>query len=306
MCANRRANEIISFTWLVLSLCLLFLVVAVPELRAQSKDEFDSYKIRLEGSWLYSQPSGSVEGSTESGAIDLKEQWGSKSSSSFAGKLDWRFTRKNHLYFIGVPFHRSNETILTRTIVFEGKTFEAGLTTQSNLDANMYGVGYQYDIIRRKHGHLGIAAQLNLFDINASFNAAAQVTGDGVHHAAVSASGSLMATIPVAGPEFRLYLTNSPRVFLDGQVFGMYFFGYGSYVSTAGSLGFSITKHVSLRAGYQMGSRLVISNDSSTRSNRPQVDSERSHRWTAILLLIGMMAFQSVPSVLPIPTKFHH
>jgi hypothetical protein len=85
-----------------------------------------------------------------------------------------------------------------------------------------------------------------------------------VHHAAVSASGSLQAPIPVAGPEFRLYLTNSPRVFIDGQVNGMYFFGYGSFVSAAGSLGFSITKHVARRAGYHLASHLVIHNDSST------------------------------------------
>jgi hypothetical protein len=189
---------------------------------------------------------------------------GFKSYSTFAGKLDWKFTRKNHLYFIGIPLNRSNETVLTRTIVYEGKTFEAGLSTRSELDATMYGFGYQYNIIRRKRGHLGIAAQFNLFDTYASINAAAQVTGDGVHHAAVSASGSLLAPIPVAGPEFRLYLTNSPRVFIDGQVNGMYFFGYGNFVSAAGALGFSINKHVAMRAGYHLASHLVIHNNSST------------------------------------------
>jgi hypothetical protein len=261
---NSHLNEVLGFKLLMVILCLLFLAVAVPELQAQSTNEFDSYKVRLEGYWIYSNPSGSVQGSADSGAIDLKGTLGFKSYSTFSGKLDWRFTRKNHLYFVGVPFNRSNETVLTRTVVFEGKTFEAGLTTQSSLDATMYGFGYQYDIIRRKRGHLGIAAQFNLFDTYASINAAAQVTGDGVHHAAVSASGSLLAPIPVAGPEFRLYLTNSPRVFLDGQVYGMYFFGYGSFVSTAGSLGLSITKHIGIKAGYQLGSRLVIKNDSST------------------------------------------
>jgi hypothetical protein len=261
---NSRAIGVLGSALLMAGMCLLFLVMVAPELKAQSTDDFDSYKVRLEGHWVYSNPSGSIEGSAENSAIDLKGTLGYKSYSTFAGKLDWKFTRKNHLYFVGIPFNRSHETVLTRTIVFEGKTFQAGLTTHSNLDANMYGIGYQYDIIRRKRGHLGIAAQLNLFDVQASIDATAQVTGDGVHHAAASASGSSLALIPVAGPEFRLYLTNSPRVFIDGQVTGMYFFGYGNFVSAGGSLGVSITRHVGLKAGYQVGSRLAINNDSST------------------------------------------
>jgi len=76
----------------------------------------------------------------------------------------------------------------------------------------------------------------------------------------------LVAPIQVAGPEFRFYLTNSPRVFVDGQVYGMYFFGYGNYVSAWGSLGFTFVKHLSAKAGYQLGSRLVVNRD--TSSNR--------------------------------------
>src|SRR5262245_31804984 len=264
MWMNSRANGTLRFTRPILSLCLLLLVVVVPELRAQSANEFDSYKVRLEAFWLYSNPSGSLQASTGGDRIDLHRTLGFSNYSSFAAKLDWKFTHKNHLYLVSYPYRRSRETVISRTIEFQGKTYEAGLAIKSNLDANMYGLGYQYDIIRRKRGHLGIAAQFNLFDTHASINAAAQVTGDGVHHAAVSASTSLLAPIPVAGPEFRLYVTNSPRLFVEGQVNGMYFFGYGDFVSTAGSLGLSVTKHVGIRAGYQLASRLVVKNDSST------------------------------------------
>jgi hypothetical protein len=74
----------------------------------------------------------------------------------------------------------------------------------------------------------------------------------------VNASGSLLASIPVAGPEFRLYLTNSPRVFIEGNGYGMYFFGYRNFVSTAGALGVTVSKHISLNAGYQLASRLNV------------------------------------------------
>ena len=144
---------------------------------------------------------------------------------------------------------------------FQGQTFEVGLVTRANLTAPAYAPGYQYDIIRRKRGHLGIAVQIDLFDTSATINAAAQVSG-GVNHPAVSAKGSLLAPIPVAGPQFRFYLTNSPRLFIEGNVFGMYLFGYGNFVTTAGTLGLTLTRHLSLNAGYQLGSRLVVNNKS--------------------------------------------
>jgi hypothetical protein len=75
-----------------------------------------------------------------------------------------------------------------------------------------------------------------------------------------------VAPIPVAGPDARFYLTDSPRLFVEGQVFGMYLFGYGNFVSTVDDLGFSFNKHISINAGYQLGSRLVVNNKAS--SNR--------------------------------------
>jgi hypothetical protein len=103
---------------------------------------------------------------------------------------------------------------------------------------------------------------MDVFDTTAKINAAAQVTGDGVHHNAVSASGSLVAPIPVAGPDFRFYLTNSPKAFIQGNVLGMYLFGYGNFVSSTGSVGFNVSRHFALTAGYSLGSHLVVNGTS--------------------------------------------
>jgi hypothetical protein len=46
----------------------------------------------------------------------------------------------------------------------------------------------------------------------------------------------------------------------------MYFFGYGNLVSTASDLGVTLNKHITLNAGYQVGSRLVVNvSDSANR-----------------------------------------
>jgi hypothetical protein len=255
-----RANT----KWTVVLLALL--ICAPSLLRAQDDDDFDAYKVRLSGFWFYSNPSGNFEASNASDTIDLQKDVGFNSYSTFSGKIDWKFTRKNHFYFVGSSFNQTRQVTLNRTITFQGQTFETGLSVKANLSSPLYAPGYSYDIFRRKRWHAGLALQIDLFDASASINAAAQVTGDGVHHAAVSAKSSLLAPIPVAGPDFRVYLTNSPRLYVDGNLFGMYLFGYGNFISTTDYLGVTIVKHVSANAGYQLGSRLVVNNNNS--SNR--------------------------------------
>jgi hypothetical protein len=258
---SRSHRRLRSFSCL---LSVLFLICIAVPLRAQESEEFDSYKVRVSGFWFYSNPSGDIQGSTESGTIDLNKDLGFNSYSTFSGKLDWKFTHKNHLYLVGSSFDQTRQRVLDRTVMFQGQTFDVGLSTRAHLSAPLIAPGYQYDIIRRKRGHLGIGVQIDLFDASASLSAAAQVTRDGVHHAAVSASSSLVAPIPVAGPDFRFYLTDSPRLFVEGQLLGMYLFGYGNFLSTVDDLGFTINKHISINAGYQLGSRLVVNNKASS------------------------------------------
>jgi hypothetical protein len=228
------------------------------------KEDFDAYKLRIDAGFYYSNPSGSIHGSNDSGSVDLNKDLGFESYPTFSGKVDWKFTRKNHLYLSATPLDTSRQTVLNRTFTFQGQTFSTGLTTSSSLNTLAIAPGYQYDFIRRKRGHLGLGLQVDFFNTTAKISAAAQVTGDGVHHNAVSASGSLLAPIPVAGPDFRLYLTNSPRLFVQGNVLGMYLFGYGNFVSTVGDVGVTLSKHFAVIAGYQLGSHLVVNNNSSS------------------------------------------
>ena len=47
---------------------------------------------------------------------------------------------------------------------------------------------------------------------------------------------------------------------MQGNVLGMYLFGYGNFVSTIGNVGFTFSKHFAVLAGYQLGSHLVVNN----------------------------------------------
>jgi hypothetical protein len=56
---------------LTFGLVLLLVTAVVPKLSAQSTEEFDSYKLKLEGFWVYSTPTGKLQGSADSGTVDL-------------------------------------------------------------------------------------------------------------------------------------------------------------------------------------------------------------------------------------------
>jgi hypothetical protein len=251
------------FRWGCLLSIWMFLLAGTASLYAQNDTEFDSYKLKISGFWFYSNPSGSIQGSNDTGTIDLQKDFGFNSYATFTGKVDWKFTHKNHLYVIGSSFNQTREATLARTINFRGQTYDVGLSTKANLSAPLIAPGYQYDIIRRKRGFLGAAVQIDLFKASASLSAMAQVI-NGMQQVARSSSESLLAPIPVAGPVARFYLTDSPRLYVDANVFGMYLFGYGNFVSTADYLGVTIAKHFSANAGYQLGSRLIVNNDSKT------------------------------------------
>jgi hypothetical protein len=249
----------------ILSAMLLFAGLSATSFSQSTEHEdFDNYKLRIDGTWYYASPSGYLQASGSGpniGTIDLQKDLGLPSYSTFAGKLDWKFTRKNHLYIAGSPFNMSHSKVLTRTFTFQGQTFTAGLQSASTLNTTFIAPGYQYDFIRRKRGHLGLALQLDFFNSKATINAAAQVVG-GVNHPAVSASGSLLTPMPVAGPDFRFYLTNSPKVFIQGNLFGMYLFGYGNFVSSSGSLGVNLNKHLAVIGGYELATHLEVNNAS--------------------------------------------
>ncbi|MFN8007883.1 MAG: hypothetical protein U0V70_12815 [Terriglobia bacterium] len=232
------------------------LLVFSSALRAE---DLDDYTLRINTFLFHSNPSGSIQGQGESIPIDLTTDLNFDSHTTFSGKVDWKFTRKNHLYLSYTPFSASSQSVLTRSFNFQGQTFEVGLTTQTDLQASIVAPGYQYDFFRGKRGHLGLGIQVDIIDASATMNAAAQVI-NGQQQAAISASGSLWAPLPVVGPQFRFYLTDSPRIFVEGDLYGMYFFGYGSIVSSSLNLGYSLSKHISVNGGYQLGSRVIVTN----------------------------------------------
>ena len=75
--------------------------------------------------------------------------------------------------------------------------------------------------------------QINLVNSTGSLFAAAQVNNNNPRPCRRRIAAGAH---PVAGSQFRFYLTNSPRLFVEGNVYGMYLFGYGNFVSTSDTI----------------------------------------------------------------------
>jgi hypothetical protein len=239
----------------------IFLGAFVSSGYAQGSQDLDSQKWRVQGNWWFSQPSGFFGAKGSNNYFDINRDFGFGSYSTFSGKIDYRFGRKHHLLFGITPVSSSRTVTLNRTIDFQGQEFVLGALVSANLKSLNFSPGYQYDIIRRDHGFLGLEVDANLLDTEATLTLAGSVNGQG---GGVSASKSFLAPLPTLGPTFHWYpLRNSNRLSLDGAVTGMYFFGYGNFVAARASVGWGLTDHLALRGGYQLGSRLSIHGSSS-------------------------------------------
>ena len=174
-----------------LSLFLLLIGGLTPQFAAAQEEERDSYKLKAETFWFYSHPTGTVYGTNKNGSFDLQGDIGFNNYSTFFGRFDWKFTHQTISFFSWLPPSIRRRLRPQRTIVFQGQTFTAGLTATGEIKANAYAVGYQYDFIRRRWGHIGLSGQINFYDTSATVSALAQTSG-GVVHPAVRASGSLL------------------------------------------------------------------------------------------------------------------
>jgi hypothetical protein len=239
---------------------VLLSVFSGASLSGQEKDsDPEAYKLRVEGEFWYATPTATVSGSSSQVPISFDKTFGFTDYSTFNASVDWHFKRKHHLFLIVSPNETTRTEVLQQTITFKDQTFLAGTSATGQLRNYAFAPGYRYDIIHRPSGHLGILVQIDLLDIKASITGTVLQPGQAT---VATASGSIFVPLPVVGPDVRYYFLNK-RLFVDGNVKGMYFFGYGNFVSTGGKVGFNFGRHVSAVGGYQLGSHLAIHGTSS-------------------------------------------
>lgn len=82
------------------------------------------------------------------------------------------YTTENHTFdldFQSMDFSGSNT--LTRTIVFDNRTYTANATVNSTLELDWYRFGYRYSVINDNNTKLSIGADINIIDTDIGLNA---------------------------------------------------------------------------------------------------------------------------------------
>jgi hypothetical protein len=243
-------------TPLIFTAVLVCIFVSLTQAYGQDGDR-DAYKWRVEGNWWYTHPTGyfGLNGSNGNNYFDINKDFHFHSYSTFSGKIDYHWRNKHHILLNITPVYNSRTVTIGRDITFQGQTFPVGALVTAKVNSLNIAPGYQYDILRRDSGFLGIEADFNLLNTSGSLTG----MGLGNQQRTQTASKSFFAPLPAVGPIGRWYpLPNSDRLSIEASFRGMYFFGYGNFLSSRGNVGYLVTKHLSLRGGYQLGSRLSV------------------------------------------------
>jgi hypothetical protein len=236
-------------------ICLLIafsVAVSVVSAYSQEVGDLDNYRWRVEGSFWFTHPYGHFGAQGTDNYFDVNRDFGLSNYSTFTASIDWRFRRKHHLLFGANPSDSSRTVTIQREIEFEGEIYPVDARVNVDIRSLIFIPGYQYDILRRDHGFLGVEVDCNLISTDGSLSAV-------VNGQEARGKKSFFAPLPTVGPTFRLYpLHSSDRLAFDGSVRGMYFFGYGDYLTARGAVSIGLANHLKFRAGYELGSRLSI------------------------------------------------
>jgi hypothetical protein len=105
--------------------------------------------------------------------------------------------RKHHFLFAATPVSSSRTTTLSRTIDWQGQTYDIGARVEASVKSLIFSPGYEYDFFRCKAGYLGVLVNANLAYTDAKLKASIN-WGHGTE-----SDGSLFAPLPAVGPTFR-------------------------------------------------------------------------------------------------------
>jgi hypothetical protein len=118
---------------------------------------------------------------------------------------------RNHKFRASfVTFSYDAETIITRTIVFQGRTFDIGAPATADIKWSLYTFGYEWDFVSRDRGFLGVIVDLKYNQIEASIDSPALTA---------AATADVTAPVPTIGVIGRGYL--APAVSITSEFTGI-------------------------------------------------------------------------------------
>jgi hypothetical protein len=140
--------------------------------------------------------------------VDFVEEFGieDKSFPEFRATLG----RDHKLRASFVTFDYDAETIISRTITFQGRTFTIGVPATADIKWKVYKFGYEWDFVSRERGFVGVIADLKYTKVEASIDSPVLTS---------AATTDVTAPVPGIGVISRGYL--GPAVSVTGELTGL-------------------------------------------------------------------------------------
>jgi hypothetical protein len=175
-----------------------------------------------------------------------------------------RPAKKHKFRFEYIPIKYTAASVLTRSITFHGVSYSVGVPVTSSLDWKAYRFGYEYDLLYRDNGFVGVIGEVKYTDVQASV--ASSILN-------ASATTHQRAPIPAIGAIARGYMTKNTSVTAEVTAFKL---PGGASATTKGRyVDFDIygTANFSQNIGAQVGYRSLdamyaVTNDSGSLTLR--------------------------------------
>jgi hypothetical protein len=167
---------------------------------------------------------------------------------------DFRFVfhpfRKHKFRVSYMPITYETDTVVERTFIFNGTTYNIGVPVTSDFEWHTWRFGYEYDFISRAGGYVGLIVEAKYTDVRLDLAALG-----------FSESASARAPIPAIGGTFRVY--PAPFLAISGEFTGITLPSSLSDTDEGGDYvdwDISTTVNFSPNVGAQLGYRKVDMN----------------------------------------------
>ncbi|MGE5244257.1 MAG: hypothetical protein ACM3SQ_08525 [Betaproteobacteria bacterium] len=179
--------------------------------------------------------------------IDAKQDLGLTDGRFPELHLVLRPFKKHKLRFQYIPISYSQSATLTRTVIFNGQRFSAGVPVTSSLDWKAFRFGYEYDVAYTNRWYAGLLLDVKYTNVNVTL--ADKFTTEFTH---------AKAPIPAIGGVGRVYLM--PNLSVTGELSG-FTLGWLPSSVTKGNTGhyvdfdlygtYNVTDNVGVQVGYR-------------------------------------------------------
>jgi hypothetical protein len=152
-----------------------------------------------------------------------------------------RPTRKFKLRFGYTPIKYTGDTILTRTIVFNGQRYDIGLPVVSELDWKLWRFGTEFDVFYRSRWFVGFIVDVNYTDIDVALTS--PITAEFTH---------VTVPIPAVGGIGRVYVAKNLAI--TGELTGLKLTideDTGKFVNFDLNATYNFTNNFGVQGGYR-------------------------------------------------------